>query len=58
MTSETIQDRPEIGKSTTFDGVTTNYHDIGSGDPILLVHGSGPGVTSWANSAAAPRPAI
>ncbi|WP_288987126.1 alpha/beta hydrolase, partial [uncultured Sphingopyxis sp.] len=49
MTSETIQDRPEIGKSTTFDGVTTNYHDIGSGDPILLVHGSGPGVTSWAN---------
>lgn len=28
---------------------TLNYHDQGSGEPILLIHGSGPGVTAWAN---------
>lgn len=27
----------------------TNVHDLGSGDPVLLIHGSGPGVTAWAN---------
>jgi 2-hydroxymuconate-semialdehyde hydrolase len=41
--------RPEIGKSFVVDGAATNYHDIGTGDPVLLVHGSGPGVTAWAN---------
>jgi 2-hydroxymuconate-semialdehyde hydrolase len=25
------------------------YHDLGSGAPVLLIHGSGPGVTAWAN---------
>jgi len=28
---------------------TINYHDQGEGDAILLIHGSGPGVTAWAN---------
>ncbi|MEP7349895.1 MAG: alpha/beta hydrolase [Sphingorhabdus sp.] len=41
--------RPEIGKSFVADGATTNYHDLGQGDPVLLIHGSGPGVTAWAN---------
>lgn len=41
--------RPEIGKSLVVDGSATNYHDVGEGAPILLVHGSGPGVTAWAN---------
>ncbi|HJU99899.1 MAG TPA: alpha/beta hydrolase [Burkholderiaceae bacterium] len=40
---------PEIGNSITLDGVTINYHDRGQGDAILLIHGSGPGVTAWAN---------
>ena len=30
-------------------GSVTNYHDLGEGDPVLFVHGSGPGVTAWAN---------
>lgn len=41
--------RPEIGKSITVDGSVTNYHDLGDGAPVLLIHGSGPGVTAWAN---------
>ena len=40
---------PEIGQSITAGGITTNYHDVGSGPPVLLIHGSGPGVTGWAN---------
>jgi 2-hydroxymuconate-semialdehyde hydrolase len=40
---------PEIGKTIAVNGVETNYHDIGSGAPVVLVHGSGPGVTAWAN---------
>ena len=41
--------RPEIGKSLVVGGSVTNYHDLGEGDPVLFVHGSGPGVTAWAN---------
>lgn len=41
--------RPEIGRSLVIDGSSTNYHDLGEGSPVLLVHGSGPGVTAWAN---------
>ncbi len=47
--SGTVTTRPEIGKSLVFDGNTTNFHDLGDGKPLLLVHGSGPGVTAWAN---------
>ena len=40
---------PEIGKSIDAGGVKTNYHDLGEGRPVILIHGSGPGVTAWAN---------
>lgn len=40
---------PEIGNSIVANGIRTNYHDVGSGKPVLLIHGSGPGVTGWAN---------
>ena len=40
---------PEIGSSIIANGIKTNYHDVGSGKPVLLIHGSGPGVTAWAN---------
>ena len=40
---------PEMGASVPAAGVATNYHDHGSGEPVLLIHGSGPGVSAWAN---------
>jgi pimeloyl-ACP methyl ester carboxylesterase len=29
--------------------IDTFYHDAGAGEPVLLLHGSGPGVSAWAN---------
>ena len=40
---------PEIGKRVRTGGFETNVHDVGSGAPVLLIHGSGPGVSAWAN---------
>src|SRR5437667_2960294 len=40
---------PEIGKFIQAGGVKTNYHEAGSGEPVILIHGSGPGVSAWAN---------
>lgn len=41
---------PEIAHSIRAAGLHTNYHDSGgSGAPVLLIHGSGPGVSAWAN---------
>ncbi|MHA7816506.1 MAG: alpha/beta fold hydrolase [Pseudohaliea sp.] len=42
-------DNPEIGRRITIGDVETNYHDCGTGEPVLLLHGSGPGVSAWAN---------
>ena len=44
-----MSDNPEIGRSVDVDGIATNYHRAGSGPVVLLVHGSGPGVSAWAN---------
>lgn len=40
---------PEIGQSIDAGGIEVNYHDHGSGFPVLLIHGSGPGVSAYAN---------
>jgi 2-hydroxymuconate-semialdehyde hydrolase len=40
---------PEIGQSIDASGIEVNYHDHGSGFPVLLIHGSGPGVSAYAN---------
>nr|WP_016355709.1 alpha/beta hydrolase [Pseudomonas migulae]AGC70469.1 2-hydroxymuconic semialdehyde hydrolase, XylF [Pseudomonas migulae] len=43
------QQSPEIGREIIAAGYRTNLHDQGEGFPVLLIHGSGPGVTAWAN---------
>jgi 2-hydroxymuconate-semialdehyde hydrolase len=42
---------PEIGKSTVASGIHTNYIEAGdsANPPLILIHGSGPGVTAFAN---------
>ncbi|HXP57889.1 MAG TPA: alpha/beta hydrolase [Streptosporangiaceae bacterium] len=37
------------GRTIEAGGIVTHYHDVGSGEPVLLLHGSGPGVSAWAN---------
>jgi pimeloyl-ACP methyl ester carboxylesterase len=37
------------GKTIDAGGIVTHYHDVGTGEPVLLLHGSGPGVSAWAN---------
>ncbi|MDH6288239.1 alpha/beta fold hydrolase [Rhodococcus opacus] len=39
----------ELGTTIDIGGVPTNYHDQGEGRVVLMLHGSGPGVTAWAN---------
>jgi pimeloyl-ACP methyl ester carboxylesterase len=40
---------PEIGQTIEANGIATNYLESGQGDPLILLHGSGPGVTAYAN---------
>lgn len=40
---------PELALTIDIHGICTNYHDVGSGLPVVLIHGSGPGVSAWAN---------
>ena len=41
---------PAIGKDLEANGIRTNYLESGSGERhVVLVHGSGPGVTAYAN---------
>lgn len=45
----TTSDSPELGREINAAGYRTNLHDVGEGFPVMLIHGSGPGVTAWAN---------
>lgn len=42
-------ERPEIGQTADANGIKTNYLEAGQGHPVVLIHGSGPGVTAYAN---------
>lgn len=46
----TTTENPAIGKDIAANGIRTNYLKAGSGgDTVVLIHGSGPGVTAYAN---------
>lgn len=40
---------PEIGGEVLANGIRTNVHEVGEGYPLMMLHGSGPGVSAWAN---------
>jgi 2-hydroxymuconate-semialdehyde hydrolase len=40
---------PEIASTIRAAGIQTNFHHLGAGFPVLFIHGSGPGVSAWAN---------
>jgi len=44
-----MSNNPEIAKSIKTGSYNTNCHDLGEGDAVMLIHGSGPGVTAYAN---------
>lgn len=44
-----MSDNPEIGLRVDVGGIGTNYIQAGTGEPLILIHGSGPGVTAYAN---------
>jgi pimeloyl-ACP methyl ester carboxylesterase len=45
----TETEKPEVGATADADGIKTNYLEAGSGPAVVLIHGSGPGVTAYAN---------
>jgi pimeloyl-ACP methyl ester carboxylesterase len=45
----TETEKPEVGATADADGIKTNYLEAGSGPAVILIHGSGPGVTAYAN---------
>ncbi len=44
-----MSNNPEIGERIDVGGIGTNYIVTGEGPPLILIHGSGPGVTAYAN---------
>jgi 2-hydroxymuconate-semialdehyde hydrolase len=40
---------PELGRTLMAAGIETNVHDVGEGHPVMMIHGSGPGVSAWSN---------
>lgn len=47
--SSAAESNPELGASVMTARYATNYHDRGNGEPVVLLHGSGAGVSGWAN---------
>lgn len=46
-----MSQNPEIANSIRTSEFNSNVHDVGTGGglPVMLIHGSGPGVSAWAN---------
>ncbi|OBA39110.1 alpha/beta hydrolase [Rhodococcus sp. 852002-51564_SCH6189132-a] len=45
----TVSTFENTARELATDRGTLRYHEAGQGEPLLLLHGSGPGVTGWRN---------
>ncbi|MFI7524073.1 alpha/beta fold hydrolase [Nocardia salmonicida] len=41
--------KDDTSRWVTVDDLKLRYHEAGDGPPLLMLHGSGPGVSGWAN---------
>jgi pimeloyl-ACP methyl ester carboxylesterase len=44
-----ITQEQATGRFVVADGISIHYGDVGSGDPVVLLHGAGPGADGWGN---------
>ncbi len=44
-----IEENPALGKTASVLDIETNFLETGEGEPVVLLHGSGVGVSAWAN---------
>jgi pimeloyl-ACP methyl ester carboxylesterase len=52
LQDDRMEPNPEVGSSVAAAGIRTNFHHAGTAGtrpPVVLLHGSGPGVSAWAN---------
>jgi 4,5:9,10-diseco-3-hydroxy-5,9,17-trioxoandrosta-1(10),2-diene-4-oate hydrolase len=42
-------DYDQTSRTTKYNGLPLHYHEAGSGTPLVLLHGAGPGVSAWSN---------
>ena len=53
MSNPPVLVNPELGRRVRTGAFETNVHDLGASapgqPPVLFIHGSGPGVSAWAN---------
>ena len=48
MTTQSENDQ-ESSRFIEAGGLRIHYHDMGKGPSLVLIHGSGPGASGWAN---------
>lgn len=41
----------ESSRFVESNGMRIHYHDLGAGEPLILIHGGGPGAAGWSNYA-------
>jgi 4,5:9,10-diseco-3-hydroxy-5,9,17-trioxoandrosta-1(10),2-diene-4-oate hydrolase len=39
----------ETSRFVQSNGMRIHYHDLGTGEPLILIHGGGPGAAGWSN---------
>src|SRR5215218_9919409 len=44
-----VVDEATTSRFVQAGGVRLHYHDVGSGEHVIMLHGAGPGASSWSN---------